>query len=104
MKKLLNPHQALPKHFLTYINYELSFFEKIAERRFFINILSNDRLELKISESKEAKRYDDNNKSKYQLIYTANDIHQFIKNLLMIREYLINNSDNKITTTLHLIK
>ena len=77
---------------------------KIADRRFFINILSSDRLELKISESEEAKGYDDNNQSKCQLIYTANNIHQFIKNLLMIREYLINNSDNKITTTLHLIK
>src|SRR5262245_7108965 len=96
-----NSNNILPKHFLTYINYELSFFEKIADRRFFISILSNNRLELKISESKG---YDDNNKSKYQLIYTANDIHQFLKNLLMIREYLIQNSDNKITTTLHLIK
>ena len=58
-----NSNNILPKHFLTYINYELSLFEKIADRRFFINILNNGRLELKISESKEAKRYDDNNKS-----------------------------------------
>jgi hypothetical protein len=61
-------------------------------------------LELKVSASKEATEYDNNNASKYQLIYTANDIHHFIKNLLMIREHLIKNSDNKIPTTLHLIK
>jgi hypothetical protein len=51
------------------------------------------------------KKYYNNNESKYQIIHTANNIHQFIKGLLMIREYLNKNSDNKITTTmLHLIK
>jgi hypothetical protein len=98
-----NSNNILPEHFLTYINYELSFFERIADRRFFINILSNDRLELKISESKETKEYNDHSQSKHQLIFTANNIHRFIKNLLLIREYIIKNSDNSITTTLHLI-
>ena len=88
----------IPKQFLNYINYELSFFEKIVDRKFLINILRNDRFELKVSQSKE----DDNNnndKSKYQLIYRTNNLYRFIKNLLMIREYLIKNFSNKITTT-----
>ena len=85
----------IPKQFLNYINYELSFFEKIVDRKFLINILRNDRFELKVSQSKE----DDNNnndKSKYQLIYRTNNLYRFIKNLLMIREYLIKNFSNKI--------
>ena|SRR5688572_4972574 len=87
----------IPKQFLNYINYELSFFEKIVDRKFLINILRNDRFELKVSQSKE----DDNNndKSKYQLIYRTNNLYRFIKNLLMIREYLIKNFSNKIITT-----
>ena len=88
----------IPKQFLNYINYELSFFEKIVGRKFLINILRNDRFELKVSKSKE----DDNNnndKSKYQLIYRTNNLYRFIKNLLMIREYLIKNFSNKIITT-----
>ena len=86
-------YNALPKQFLNYIDYELSFFEKIADRKFLFNILNNDRFELRVSKSK------DNNKSEYQLIYRANNLYQFVKRLLMIREYLIKNFGNKITTT-----
>ena len=91
----------IPKQFLNYINYELSFFEKIVDRKFLINILRNDRFELKVSKSKEDDDDDDDNndKSKYQLIYRTNNLYRFIKNLLMIREYLIKNFSNKITTT-----
>ena len=81
----------IPKQFLNYINYELSFFEKIVDRKFLINILRNDRFELKVSKSKE----DYNDKSKFQIIYRANNLYQFIKNLLIIREYLIKNFGNK---------
>src|SRR5918993_798733 len=91
----------IPKQFLNYINYELRFFEKIVDRKFLINILRNDRFELKVSKSKEDDDDDDDNndKSKYQLIYRTNNLYRFIKNLLMIREYLIKNFSNKITTT-----
>lgn len=90
----------IPKQFLNYINYELSFFEKIVGRKFLINILRNDRFELKVSKSKEDDNNNNNNdKSKYQLIYRTNNLYRFIKNLLMIREYLIKNFSNKITTT-----
>jgi hypothetical protein len=90
----------IPKQFLNYINYELSFFEKIVDRKFLINILRNDRFELKVSKSKEDDDDNNNNdKSKYQLIYRTNNLYRFIKNLLMIREYLIKNFSNKITTT-----
>jgi hypothetical protein len=88
-------YNELPKQFLDYINYELSFFEKIADKKFLFNISSNDRFELKVSKSKE-----DYNQSNYQLIYRANNIYQFIKNLLVIGEYLIKNFNNKITTIL----
>ena len=88
-------YNVLPKQFLNYINYELSFFEKITNKKFFFNILSNDRFELNVYETKE-EDYDDN-KSKYQVIYRANNLYQFIKNLFMIREHLIKNSDNEIT-------
>jgi hypothetical protein len=84
---------VLPKEFLNYINYELSFFEKISHRKFLFNILSNDIFELKASKSK------DNYKSNYQILYRTNNLYKFIKNLFMIREYLINNFGNKITTT-----
>ena len=40
---------------------------------------------------------EDNNKSKYQIIYRANNLYQFIKRLLMIREYLFKYFDNKVT-------
>jgi hypothetical protein len=88
-------YNVLPKQFLNYINYELSFFEKITNKKFFFNILSNDRFELNVYETKE-EDYDDN-KSKYQVIYKANNLYQFIKRLFMIREHLIKNSDNEIT-------
>jgi hypothetical protein len=83
----------IPKQFLNYINYELSFFEKIVDRKFLINILRNDRFELKVSKSKEDNNNNNNNndKSKYQLIYRTNNLYRFIKNLLIIREYLIKN-------------
>ena len=42
----------------------------------------------------------DNNKSKYQIIYRANNLYQFIKRLLMIREYLIKYFDNQLTKTI----
>ena len=92
-----NSYNVLPKQFLNYINYELSFFEKIVDRKFLINILRNDRFELKVSKSKEDNN--NNDKSKYQLIYRTNNLYRFIKNLLIIREYLIKNFSNKITTT-----
>ena len=91
-------YSDLPKQFLNYINYELSFFEKIVDRKFLINILRNGRFELKVSKSKEEDN-NNNDKSKYQLIYRTNNLYRFIKNLLMIREYLIKNFSNKITTT-----
>ena len=86
-------YDTLPKKFFNYINYELSFFEKISHRKFLFNILSNDIFELKASKSK------DNYKSNYQILYRTNNLYKFIKNLFMIREYLINNFGNKITTT-----
>ena len=86
----------IPKQFLNYINYELSFFEKITNKKFFFNILSNDRFELNVYESKEEKDdNDNNNKSEYQVIYKANNLYQFIKNLFILREYLIKNFGNK---------
>jgi len=87
---------VLPKQFLNYIDYELSCFEKITNKKFFFNLLKNDKFELNVYESKE----EDNNKSKYQIIYRANNLYQFIKRLLMIREYLIKYFDNKLTKTI----
>jgi hypothetical protein len=81
-------YDALPKNFFNYINFELSFFEKITSKKFFFTILNNDRFELNVYDSKEGSN--DNN-SKYHLIYGANNLNQFIKNLFMIREYLIKN-------------
>ncbi len=89
-------NDILPKQFLNYIYYELSYFEKITNKKFFFNILKNDRFELNVYESKE----EDTNKSKYQIIYRANNLYQFIKRLLMIREYLIKHFDNKRTKTI----
>ena len=49
-------YDALPKKFFNYINYELSFFEKITtNKKFFFIILSNDIFELNVYESKEEK-------------------------------------------------
>ena len=90
----ISSYNILPKQFLNYINYELSFFEKIANnKKFLFNVLRNDRFELKVSKSKEEK--DDDNKSKYQVVYRANNIYQFIKRLFMIRDHLIKNFSNK---------
>ena len=86
----------LPKQFLNYIDYELSCFEKITNKKFFFNLLKNDKFELNVYESKE----EDNNKSKYQIIYRANNLYQFIKRLLMIREYLIKYFDNQRLKTI----
>ena len=88
-------YYVLPRQFLNYIDYELSCFEKITNKKFFFNLLKNDKFELNVYESKE-----DNNKSKYQIIYRANNLYQFIKRLLMIREYLIKYFDNKLTKTI----
>ncbi len=86
----------IPKQFLNYINYELSFFEKITNKKFFFIILNNDRFELNVYESKEEKDdNDNNNKSEYQVIYRSNNLYQFIKNLFILREYLIKNFGNK---------
>ena len=86
----------IPEQFLNYINYELSFFEKITNKKFFFIILNNDRFELNVYESKEEKDDNDNsNKSEYQVIYRANNLYQFIKNLFILREYLIKNFGNK---------
>jgi hypothetical protein len=90
-------YYVLPRQFLNYIDYELSCFEKIINKKFFFNILKNDKFELNVYVSKEE---DDNDKSKYQIIYRANNLYQFIKRLLMIREYLIKHFDNKITKTI----
>lgn len=90
-------YYVLPIQFLNYIDYELSCFEKITNKKFFFNILKNDKFELNVYVSKEE---DDNDKSKYQIIYRANNLYQFIKRLLMIREYLIKHFDNKITKTI----
>ena len=86
----------LPKQFLNYIDYELSCFEKITNKKFFFNLLKNDKFELNVYESKE----EDNNKSKYHIIYRANNLYQFIKRLLMIREYLIKYFDNRRSKTI----
>ncbi|HET8857749.1 MAG TPA: hypothetical protein VFM28_09515 [Nitrososphaeraceae archaeon] len=86
----------IPEQFLNYINYELSFFEKITNKKFFFIILNNDRFELNVYESKEEKDDNDNsNKSEYQVIYRSNNLYQFIKNLFILREYLIKNIGNK---------
>ena len=89
-------NDILPKQFLNYIDYELSCFEKITNKKFFFNLLKNDKFELNVYESKE----EDDNKSKYRIIYRANNLYQFIKRLLMIRAlmiraYLIKNFDNQ---------
>jgi hypothetical protein len=92
-------YNILPKQFLNYIYFELSFFEKITtNKKFFFIITSNDKFELNVNESKEEKDGNDNNnnKSEYQLIYRSNNLYQFIKNLFILREHLIKNFGNKI--------
>ena len=69
---------VLPKQFLNYINYELSCFEKITNKKFFFKVLQNDRFELNVYQSKEEVE-NDLNKSKYKIIYRANNLYQFIK-------------------------
>ncbi len=96
-------YDLLPRQFLNYIDYELSCFEKITNKKFFFNILKNDKFELNIYESRKAEGEEggeDNDKSKYQIIYRTNNLYQFIKRLLMIREYLIKHFDNNRTKTI----
>jgi hypothetical protein len=94
-------YDLLPRQFLIYIDYELSCFEKITNKKFFFNILKNDKFELNVYESKKSEEEEeDNDKSKYHIIYRANNLYQFIKRLLMIREYLIKHFDNNITKTI----
>ena len=94
-------YDLLPRQFLNYIDYELSCFEKITNKKFFFNILKNDKFELNVYESKKTdEEEEDNDKSKYQIIYRANNLYQFIKRLLMIREYLIKHFDNNKTKTI----
>lgn len=94
-------YDVMPRQFLNYIDYELSCFEKITNKKFFFNILKNDKFELNVYESKKTEEEEeDNDKSKYQIIYRANNLYQFIKRLLMIREYLIKHFDNNITKTI----
>ena len=93
-------YDVLPKQFLNYINYELNLFEKITNKKFSFIILSNDRFELNVYESKEEKDDDndnDTNKLEYQVIYRSNNLYQFIKNLFILRDHLIKNFNNKIT-------
>ena len=94
----------LPRQFLNYIGYELSCFEKITNKKFFFNILKNDKFELNVYESRKAEEGEeegeDNDKSNYQIIYRTNNLYQFIKRLLMIREYLIKHFDNNRTKTM----
>ena len=87
-------NDILPKQFLNYIDYELSCFEQITNKKFFFNILKNGKFELNIYQSKD----ENTNKSKYLIIYRANNLYQFIKRLLMIREYLIKHFDNRSKT------
>jgi hypothetical protein len=91
-------YDVLPRQFLNYIDYELSCFEKITNKKFFFNILKSDKFQLNVYDSKKKK--DDNDKSKYQIIYRANNLYQFIKRLLMIREYLIKYFYNNRTKTI----
>jgi len=96
-------YDLLPRQFLNYIDYELSCFEKITNKKFFFNILKNDKFELNVYESRKAEEGEgggDNDKSKYQIIYRTNNLYQFIKRLLMIREYLIKQFDNNRTKTI----
>ena len=48
-------YDVLPRQFLNYINYELSYFEKITNKKFCFKVLNNDRFELNVYESKKRK-------------------------------------------------
>jgi hypothetical protein len=51
---------------------------------------------LNVYQSKEEKDdNENNNKSEYQVIYRADNLYQFIKNLFILKEYLIQNFGNK---------
>jgi len=39
-------YDLVPRQFLNYIDYELSCFEKITNKKFFFNVLKNDKFEL----------------------------------------------------------
>ncbi len=95
----ISNYDVLPKQFLNYINYELNLFEKITNKKFSFIILSNDRFELNVYESKEEKYGNDNsnNKLEFQVIYRSNNLYQFIKNLFILRDHLIKNFNNEIT-------
>jgi len=92
-----NYNLLLPRQILKYIEYELSQFEKLTQKKFFFNLLSDDTFELNIynainkNNGKEKQYYNNNTKPGFQVIYRSNDIHQFLKRLLIFREYLINN-------------
>jgi hypothetical protein len=90
-KSTSNYDEVIPKQFINYVYYELSLFEEIANKKFFFNLLNNDRFELSGCETKDEDDINDDNKSKYQVVYRANTLHQFIKRLFMIREHLIKN-------------
>ena len=83
-------NDLLPQHFVNYINYELRLFEEITDKKFFFDTFRNDGFELNVWEQNE----DDK-----RIIYRASNLYQFIERLFMIREYLIKNFDNKITTS-----
>lgn len=83
-------NDVLPQHFVNYINYELRLFEEITDKKFFFDTFRNDGFELNVCEPNE------NDK---RIIYRASNLYQFIERLFMIREYLIKNFDNKITTS-----
>ena len=92
-----NDNNILLKQFLNYIDYELFCFQKFTKKKFFFNVSKNGKFQLNVYGSKKYEEIEDNNKSKYQIIYRANNLYQFIKRLLMIREYLIKHFDNKVT-------
>ena len=92
-----NSDEAVSRLFQNYINYELSLFEQNTNKKF-IFILRNDRFELNVYERKEEDN-NNNNKSNYQVVFRANNVHQFIKRLFMIREHLNKYLSIGITTT-----
>ena len=47
-------YDLVPRQFLNYIDYELSCFEKITNKKFFFNVLKNDKFELNVYESRKA--------------------------------------------------
>lgn len=63
------------------------------------NILNNDKFEINVCETKEDDS-NDNGKTKYQVVYRTNNLHDFIKWLFMISEHIIKNFSNLKTTRL----